>query len=62
MLKRIWLHYLPYGVIDLLLTIALISEIVNQRWDLILANLPLLTVGLWSFGRRLGSLQDDPAD
>ncbi len=60
--NRLWLNYIPYGAIDLILVIAIISELVNKRFDLLLANVPLLGIGLWSFSRKLREALDDPAD
>lgn len=60
--RRIWLDYLPYAAIDVILMIAVISEILNKRFDLLLANLPLLVLGLWSFSRKIRIYDYDPPD
>ena len=62
MTRRIWMVYLPYGAIDLILLIAIISELVNRRFDLLLANVPLLGLGLWSFSRKLREFTSDLSD
>jgi len=62
MFKQVLWAYLPYGVIDLLLLVAIVSEIINGRFDLLWANVPLLVVGMFSFNRKLRRLDLDSAD
>ena len=63
MFKRILHEYLPYGAIDLLLLVAIVSEIALGNLQLLWANVPLLIVGIWSFNRKLRKVElDDPAD
>lgn len=63
MFKRLLHEYLPYGAIDLLLLVAIVSEIVMGNVHLLWANLPLLIVGIWSFNRKLRRMElDDTAD
>ncbi len=61
-MNKLLLTYLPYGVIDLLLSIAIISELINKRYDLLLANLPILIWGLVSLNKKVRKMQDDLAD
>jgi len=61
-LRNLLLTYLPYGAIDLLLTIAIISEILNQRFDLLWANLPILVWGLVSLNRKMRRIRHDLDD
>ncbi|NQV29498.1 MAG: hypothetical protein HQ508_01300 [Candidatus Marinimicrobia bacterium] len=61
-MNRLLLTYLPYGAIDLLLSIAIISELVNKRYDLLWANLPILIWGLVSLNKKIKEMQDDLAD
>lgn len=51
MIKGIFLHYLPYGVIDVILTLVVITEILANRWDLLWSNVPLLILGILSLNR-----------
>jgi len=60
--NKLLLTYLPYGAIDLLLSIAIISEFINKRYDLLWANLPLLIWGLISLNKKVRKMQDDLAD
>ncbi len=61
-MNNLLLTYLPYGAIDLLLSIAIISELVNKRYDLLWANLPILIWGLVSLNKKIKEMQDDLAD
>lgn len=61
-MNRFLLSYLPYGAIDLLLTIAIISEVVNKRYDLLWANVPLLVWGLISLNKEVKKYRDDMVD
>ncbi|MBT3252704.1 MAG: hypothetical protein HN995_08010 [Candidatus Marinimicrobia bacterium] len=61
-MNKLLLTYLPYGVIDLLLSIAIISELVNKRYDLLWANLPILIWGLVSLNKQVRKMQDDLVD
>ena len=61
-MNKLLLTYLPYGVIDLLLSIAIISEFVNKRYDLLWANLPILIWGLVSLNKQVRKMQDDLVD
>ncbi|MBL7026470.1 MAG: hypothetical protein ISR87_13565 [Candidatus Marinimicrobia bacterium] len=61
-MNNLLLTYLPYGAIDLLLSIAIISELVNKRYDLLWANLPILIWGLVSLNKKINEMQDDLAD
>ncbi|MCF7923287.1 MAG: hypothetical protein K9M55_11355 [Candidatus Marinimicrobia bacterium] len=61
-MNNLLLTYLPYGAIDLLLSIAIISEFINKRYDLLWANLPLLIWGLISLNNKVRKMQDDLAD
>jgi len=61
-MNKLLLTYLPYGVIDLLLGIAIISELVNKRYDLLWANLPILIWGLVSLNKKVREIQNDLAD
>lgn len=62
LMSRLILTYLPYGVIDLLLTLAIISEIINKRYDLLWANLPILIWGLVSLNKKVRRLNHDLVD
>ena len=53
MIKGIFFHYLPYGVIDVMLTLVVIAEILADRWDLLWSNVPLLILGIISLNRIL---------
>ena len=61
-MNKLLLTYLPYGAIDLLLGVAIISELVNKRYDLLWANLPILIWGLVSLNKKIREMQDDLAD
>ena len=61
-MNKLLLTYLPYGAIDVLLTIAIISELVNKRFDLLWANVPILLWGLYSLSTRMKQQQHDLAD
>ncbi|MBC8375526.1 MAG: hypothetical protein H8E26_05715 [FCB group bacterium] len=61
-MNKLLLTYLPYGAIDLLLGIAIISELVNKRYDLLWANLPILIWGLVSLNKQVRRMQDDLVD
>lgn len=61
-MNKLLLTYLPYGAIDLLLGIAIISEILNKRYDLLWANLPILIWGLVSLNKQVRKMQDDLVD
>ena len=61
-MNKLLLTYLPYGAIDLLLGIAIISELVNKRYDLLWANLPILIWGLVSLNKKVRKMQDDLVD
>ncbi|NQT63552.1 MAG: hypothetical protein HQ556_11380 [Candidatus Marinimicrobia bacterium] len=61
-MNKLLLTYLPYGAIDLLLGIAIISEFVNKRYDLLWANLPILIWGLVSLNKQVRKMQDDLVD
>jgi len=60
--KKLLFTYLPYGAIDLILTLAIILELVTKRYDLLWANLPILVWGLISFNRKVGADGHDLAD
>ncbi|HCW76104.1 MAG TPA: hypothetical protein DHU63_06145 [Candidatus Marinimicrobia bacterium] len=59
MLRNLLHSYLPYGAVDLLMVVAIITELLNARYDLLWANVPLLVLGLWSFSRKLNRIQVD---
>jgi len=61
-MSKLLLSYLPYGAIDLLLTLAIISEVINKRYDLLWANVPLLIWGLISLNKEVKKYHDDMAD
>jgi len=61
-MSKMILTYLPYGVIDLLLTLAILSEIINKRYDLLWANLPILIWGLISLNKKVRRMRDDLVD
>jgi len=61
-MNKLLLTYLPYGAIDLLLSIAIISEFVNKRYDLLWANLPILIWGLVSLNKQVRKMRDDLVD
>ncbi|MBL7026771.1 MAG: hypothetical protein ISR87_15115 [Candidatus Marinimicrobia bacterium] len=61
-MNKLLLTYLPYGAIDLLLGLAIISELVNKRYDLLWANLPILIWGLVSLNKKIKEMHDDLAD
>jgi len=61
-MNKLLLTYLPYGAIDLLLGIAIISELVNKRYDLLWANLPVLIWGLVSLNKQVRKMYDDLVD
>lgn len=58
-MKGLFFHYIPYGVVDLLLTIIIVSEFVAGRPDLIWANIPLLIMGIVSLNRKIRTESDD---
>jgi len=58
-MRSILFTYLPYGAIDLVLTLAIILELVTKRYDLLWANLPILVWGLISFNRKITAAEDD---
>ncbi len=63
MIRHLLRLYLPYGAIDLLILVAVISEVALGNFRLLWANLPLLLVGLLSFNRILRKVEtDDSAD
>jgi len=51
--RKLLFLYLPYGAIDLLLMAAIIMEVINQRYDLLWSNFPILIWGLLSFNKKL---------
>ena len=61
-MNKLLLTYLPYGAIDLLIGIAIISELINKRYDLLWANLPILIWGLVSLNKQVRKMQDDLVD
>lgn len=61
-MNKLLLTYLPYGAIDLLLGISIISELINRRYDLLWANLPILIWGLASLNKKVRKIQNDLAD
>ena len=61
-MNKLLLTYLPYGAIDLLLGIAIISELVNKRYDLLWANLSVLIWGLVSLNKQVRKMYDDLVD
>ncbi|MBT3229540.1 MAG: hypothetical protein HOD43_06720 [Candidatus Marinimicrobia bacterium] len=61
-MNKLLLTYLPYGVIDLLLTLAIVSELINKRYDLLWANLPILIWGLISLNKTVRKMRDDLVD
>jgi len=60
--NKLLLAYLPYGVIDLFLTLAIISEIVNQRYDLLWSNLPIFIWGIISLNQKIKAEANDSGD
>ena len=58
-MSKLLLAYLPYGVIDLFLSLAVISEIVNQRYDLLWSNLPIFIWGIVSLNRKIKTESND---
>ena len=58
-MKKLFFHYLPYGAIDLLLTFAIITELIYERYDLLWSNLPILIWGLISFSKRIKAEDHD---
>ena len=61
-MKKLLFTYLPYGAIDIILTLAIILELVTRRFDLLWANLPILLWGLISFNRKVRSDGHDLVD
>lgn len=61
-MRGLWFDYLPYGVVDVLLTLIIIAQIVQGRADLIWACVPTLILGIFSFNRKLRSQQDESGD
>ena len=61
-MKKLLFTYLPYGAIDIILTLAIILELVTKRFDLLWANLPILLWGLISFNRKVRSDGHDLVD
>ncbi len=59
MIRSLLFHYIPYGVIDVLLTVIIIAEIVQKRGDLIWSNVPLLVLGIISLNRKLKREADE---
>ena len=52
-MKGLFFHYLPYGVIDALLTLIIITQVLTDRFDLLWASVPLLIFGIISLNRKL---------
>lgn len=61
-MKKLFFLYLPYGAIDILLTLAIILELINKRYDLLWSNLPILIWGMISFNKRLKANDHGLAD
>ncbi|MCF7808500.1 MAG: hypothetical protein K9M49_07725 [Candidatus Marinimicrobia bacterium] len=61
-LRRLLFIYLPYGAIDLILTLAIILELLTKRYELLWANVPILIWGLISFNRKVKTLDHDISD
>ncbi|NQV15147.1 hypothetical protein HQ531_06785 [bacterium] len=61
-MNKLLFTYLPYGVIDLLLSVAIITELVYKRYDLLLSNLPVLIWGIVSLNKKLKANGNDLAD
>jgi hypothetical protein len=61
-MKKLFFHYLPYGAIDILLTLAIIMELINKRYDLLWSNLPILIWGMISFNKKLKAIEHDLVD
>ncbi len=61
-MKKLLFNYLPYGVIDLLLTLSIISELINQRYDLIWSNFPILIWGIVSLSKKMKAAGHGLAD
>ena len=61
-MNKLLVAYLPYGVIDLLLTVAVVTELVNKRYDLLWANIPILVWGIVSFNKKLKRYINDTPD
>gem|GEM_PF-326292 len=59
MIRSLLFHYIPYGVIDVLLTVIIIAEIVQKRGELIWSNVPLLVLGIISLNRKLKREADE---
>lgn len=54
-MRKLLFAYLPYGAIDLILTLAIILELITKRYELLWANVPILIWGLVSFNRKVRS-------
>ena len=61
-MNKLLLAYLPYGVIDLLVTLAVIVELVNHRYDLLWSNVPILIWGIISLNRKIKTDSHDYSD
>ncbi len=44
--------YIPYFVIDLLLTIAVLSELYYENYSYIWANVPIFLLGIYSVSKK----------
>jgi len=58
-MKKLLFIYIPYGAIDLLLTAAIIMELINKRYDLLWSNFPILIWGMMSFNKKLKASNND---
>lgn len=61
-IRHIFFHYLPYGALDLLITLAVIVEISAKRWDLLFSNLPIVIWGMITLNRKLRTENLDSTD
>jgi len=61
-MKKLFFHYLPYGAIDILLTLAIVMELINKRYDLLWSNLPIMIWGMISFSKKLKASEHDLVD
>ena len=59
-MKQLLFHYIPYGVIDVLVTVLIVNQFVTGRFDLIWASIPLLLLGISSLNRKMRSTEHDP--
>ena len=61
-MRKLLFAYLPYGAIDLILTLAIIFELITKRYELLWTNVPILIWGLISFNRKVKTLDHGLSD